>query len=185
MKYKGKWEVCLYLLQKSIVLLWCKICRRFVFTLWIWVVIADPKNCKLKLKNKNSRQQCVFKWCLFCFCISHSSSWNKYFIALQREQRKLNKRKTKRKKVPWPGFEPGLLRPQRSVLTTRRSRQRRKSSQNVLDLISNKDHLSFTCWEKVHNANKLLGFFLCTECVECHFLPFPPLWNKTPARIYS
>ena len=26
------------------------------------------------------------------------------------------------KKVPGPGFEPGLLRPQRSVLTTRRSR---------------------------------------------------------------
>ena len=123
MKYKGKWEVCLYLLQKSIVLLWCKIWRRFVFTLWIWVVIADPKNCKLKLKNKNSRQECVFKWCLFCFCISHSSSWNKYFIALQKEERKINKRKTKRKKVPWPGFEPGLLRPQRSVLTTRRSRR--------------------------------------------------------------
>ena len=25
--------------------------------------------------------------------------------------------------MPWPGFEPGLLRPQRRVLTTRRSRQ--------------------------------------------------------------
>ena len=25
-------------------------------------------------------------------------------------------------KVPWPGFEPGLLRPQRNVLTTIRSR---------------------------------------------------------------
>ena len=27
-----------------------------------------------------------------------------------------------RTKMPWPGFEPGLLRPQRRVLTTRRSR---------------------------------------------------------------
>lgn len=28
----------------------------------------------------------------------------------------------RRKKMPRPGFEPGLLRPQRNVLTTRRSR---------------------------------------------------------------
>ena len=27
-----------------------------------------------------------------------------------------------KKSLPWPGFEPGLLRPQRRVLTTRRSR---------------------------------------------------------------
>ena len=35
---------------------------------------------------------------------------------------KLSKDKIKKKKLPWPGFEPGLLRPQRRVLTTRRSR---------------------------------------------------------------
>ena len=28
-----------------------------------------------------------------------------------------------RRNMPGPGFEPGLLRPQRSVLTTRRSRR--------------------------------------------------------------
>ena len=39
----------------------------------------------------------------------------------------MSKKKKKKKKakiiLPWPGFEPGLLRPQRSVLTTRRSRR--------------------------------------------------------------
>ena len=30
----------------------------------------------------------------------------------------------KKLSMPWPGFEPGLLRPQRRVLTTRRSRLR-------------------------------------------------------------
>ena len=35
--------------------------------------------------------------------------------------RELKKWRVK-KKVPWPGFEPGLLRPQRKVLTTIRSR---------------------------------------------------------------
>ena len=30
--------------------------------------------------------------------------------------------------LPWPGFEPGLLRPQRRVLTTRRSRLRKANS---------------------------------------------------------
>ena len=30
-------------------------------------------------------------------------------------------------RLPWPGFEPGLLRPQRRVLTTRRSRPERQS----------------------------------------------------------
>ena len=33
------------------------------------------------------------------------------------------KQKTIKIKMPRPGFEPGLLRPQRSVLTTRRSRR--------------------------------------------------------------
>ena len=37
------------------------------------------------------------------------------------EELKTNK-KEEEKKMPRPGFEPGLLRPQRSVLTTRRSR---------------------------------------------------------------
>ena len=34
--------------------------------------------------------------------------------------------------MPWPGFEPGLLRPQRRVLTTRRSRLRRGLQQPLL-----------------------------------------------------
>ena len=38
------------------------------------------------------------------------------------EELKTNKKKEEEKKMPRPGFEPGLLRPQRSVLTTRRSR---------------------------------------------------------------
>ena len=38
--------------------------------------------------------------------------------------KKIRQRLSKGKKVmPRPGFEPGLLRPQRRVLTTRRSRQ--------------------------------------------------------------
>ena len=37
------------------------------------------------------------------------------------EELKTNKKRGG-KKMPRPGFEPGLLRPQRSVLTTRRSR---------------------------------------------------------------
>ena len=35
--------------------------------------------------------------------------------------------------MPWPGFEPGLLRPQRRVLTTRRSRQ----------LVSTRRHMAY------------------------------------------
>ena len=35
--------------------------------------------------------------------------------------------------LPWPGFEPGLLRPQRRVLTTRRSRQ----------LVSTRRHMAY------------------------------------------
>ena len=38
------------------------------------------------------------------------------------EELKTNKKRGGKKKMPRPGFEPGLLRPQRSVLTTRRSR---------------------------------------------------------------
>ena len=36
----------------------------------------------------------------------------------------LNLFEWKKLSMPWPGFEPGLLRPQRRVLTTRRSRLR-------------------------------------------------------------
>ena len=37
---------------------------------------------------------------------------------MMQTERKINKRN-----MPGPGFEPGLLRPQRRVLTTRRSRR--------------------------------------------------------------
>ena len=42
--------------------------------------------------------------------------------ALIFEEKKKKEIWSMKKKVPWPGFEPGLLRPQRRVLTTRRSR---------------------------------------------------------------
>ena len=40
------------------------------------------------------------------------------------------------KKLPWPGFEPGLLRPQRRVLTTRRSRPTRTFMGNFAQVSS-------------------------------------------------
>ena len=45
---------------------------------------------------------------IFPLYFHHKAQWNKMLLYL-----------------PWPGFEPGLLRPQRRVLTTRRSRLRR------------------------------------------------------------
>ena len=44
----------------------------------------------------------------FSLYFNHKDQWNKMLLYL-----------------PWPGFEPGLLRPQRRVLTTRRSRLRK------------------------------------------------------------
>ena len=44
--------------------------------------------------------------------------------------------------MPGPGFEPGLLRPQRSVLTTRRSRRATEEvdelERQLLQLVTNK-----------------------------------------------
>ena len=37
--------------------------------------------------------------------------------------------------MPGPGFEPGLLRPQRSVLTTRRSRRATKKADELRETI--------------------------------------------------
>ena len=56
--------------------------------------------------------------------------------------------KERKKDMPRPGFEPGLLRPQRSVLTTRRSRlsyagSDTYSSQNLIILTPDNTSFSF------------------------------------------
>ena len=76
---------------------------------------------------------------------------NRNFRILVREEKKKNilvkeekkkdlgctsNRKRDWKKVPWPGFEPGLLRPQRNVLTSRRSR---------LSTLQAKNYRFYTC----------------------------------------
>lgn len=45
--------------------------------------------------------------------------------------KKKQKKETPRQNLPGPGFEPGLLRPQRSVLTTRRSRLNETRRPNI------------------------------------------------------
>ena len=55
--------------------------------------------------------------------------------------------------MPWPGFEPGLLRPQRRVLTTRRSRLAREMNWlahnvgSINDLMSGRCHSPIGTWE--------------------------------------
>ncbi len=60
-----------------------------------------------KINNKKWEKHCFLKKPVGTF---ESTPFWKWFF------------KVCRQKVPWPGFEPGLLRPQRRVLTTRRSR---------------------------------------------------------------
>ena len=55
---------------------------------------------------------------IFTEGLSAFQLWNEQTIALTSHEIK----KKDDKKMPGPGFEPGLLRPQRRVLTTRRSR---------------------------------------------------------------
>ena len=50
--------------------------------------------------------------------------------SLKKVELKINNKKCN-KNMPRPGFEPGLLRPQRSVLTTRRSRRATKEVDTV------------------------------------------------------
>ena len=52
----------------------------------------------------------------FCYNLNKISKLSIFLRPVQSEDKKSVKKK------PGPGFEPGLLRPQRSVLTTRRSR---------------------------------------------------------------
>ena len=53
--------------------------------------------------------------------------------------------------MPWPGFEPGLLRPQRRVLTTRRSRltegllNKLTFKQIVTNIFSSRDYMERIC----------------------------------------
>ena len=59
----------------------------------------------------------------------------------------------KKLSMPWPGFEPGLLRPQRRVLTTRRSRLAREMNWlahnvgSINDLMSGRCHSPIGTWE--------------------------------------
>ena len=54
-----------------------------------------------------------FYFCSFAFCLGK------------------RKKSIEIKQLPWPGFEPGLLRPQRRVLTTRRSRPAKGRAANL------------------------------------------------------
>ena len=68
----------------------------------------------LKRRWYNGQHSCLpSSWSGFdsrptqCFRFNFGENWDKKVLSM-----------------PWPGFEPGLLRPQRRVLTTRRSRLR-------------------------------------------------------------
>ena len=54
--------------------------------------------------------------------------------------------------MPGPGFEPGLLRPQRSVLTTRRSRRAK-----LLTADEKRKFFIFTCLNEKADGSKLIS----------------------------
>ena len=69
-------------------------------------------------QNVLLKSPCQMPWPQFCF-----HRWNKSCLWNGNEIKCSWNVHKKTSPLPWPGFEPGLLRPQRRVLTTRRSRQ--------------------------------------------------------------
>ena len=88
----------------------------------------------IKVSFKTTQSMCELCWRLLLFsCMLGAIKCNNSIknrhgekilsFATSTEKWKWEKSCKKRKAImPWPGFEPGLLRPQRRVLTTRRSR---------------------------------------------------------------
>ena len=81
--------------------------------------------------------------------------------------------------LPWPGFEPGLSRPQREVLTTIRSRPFRQLTTGTAKCghIRHHTYLDFTTFVFItqEQKNKLwsghkLKSFECIRCVMCNSL---------------
>ena len=81
--------------------------------------------------------------------------------------------------LPWPGFEPGLSRPQREVLTTIRSRPFRQLTTGTAKCghIRHHTYLDFTTFvfitqeqkSKLWSGHKLKSFE-CIRCVMCNSL---------------
>ena len=64
------------------------------------MVIADPKNCKLKLKIKIVDNNAFLSGVFFVFVFHIVHLETNISLPYKKKERKINKRKTKRKKVP-------------------------------------------------------------------------------------